>query len=94
MAEMKILSNFINMSEYNIVFIGIREHINMTFTLAQSHRLTWRLESTGANLRASGVFRHAKLGYVEKTLLYFLSLIKTMHIIVNSCIAKFHCIYK
>ena len=52
------------------------------------------LEPTGANLRASGVFRHAKLGYVEKTLLYFLSLIKTMHIIVNSCIAKFHCIYK
>ena len=29
----------------------------MICTLAQSHRLTWRLEPTEANLRASGVLR-------------------------------------
>ena len=29
----------------------------MICTLAQSHRLAWRLEPTGANLRASGVYK-------------------------------------
>ena len=53
--KMKISSNFININEYNIDFIDISGYIHMTCTLAQSHRLAWRLEPTETNLRASGV---------------------------------------
>ena len=55
-AKVKSTSNFINMNEYVVKFIGISEYIHMSCTLALSHRLAWFLEPTGVNLRALGVF--------------------------------------
>ena len=43
------------MNVYIIDFIDISGYIHMICTLAQSHRLAWSLEPTGANLRVSGV---------------------------------------
>ena len=52
---LKILFNFINISEYIVDFADISKSMHRTCTLAQSHRLAWLLESTGVNLRAPGV---------------------------------------
>ena len=43
------------MNEYRVDFIGISEYIQMSCTLALSHRLAWSLEPIGINLRALGV---------------------------------------
>ena len=53
-ADIKILSNFINISEYIVDFVDISKYIIMTCTLAQSPKLAW--ETTGVHLRASGVY--------------------------------------
>ena len=42
-------------NEYVVDFIGVSEYIDMSRTLALSHRLAWFLEPTGVNLRALGV---------------------------------------
>ena len=52
---MKLLSNFINMREYNVNFADICEYVPLICTLAQSRHLALLLEPTGYNLQASGV---------------------------------------
>ena len=48
------------MNEYVVDLIGISKYIDMSCTLALSHRLAWFLEPTGVNLRALGVFVRLK----------------------------------
>ena len=57
---MKILSNVINIYKNIVNFVEISEHLHETCTLAQSHRLTCLLETSGTNLQASGVFKYTK----------------------------------
>ena len=78
MEKMKIFYNFINMNAYIIDFIDIGGYIHMICTLAQSHRLNWRLEPTGVILRASEC-----IVYIIMLIYLLKSLIRFHHLIVG-----------
>ena len=53
----KIVSNVIKINQYTIHFIYINESMHRTLPLSQSHRLSWLLILTEANLQASGAMK-------------------------------------
>ena len=54
---MNILHNFVNVKEYVVGLINIREYIHRSCTWTQSvDRSAWLLEVTMDNLRDSGVY--------------------------------------
>ena len=56
-ANMKISIRFIKIDQSIDDWVELNKYRDRICTLAQSHRLAWLLEPTGAKLRASGVLK-------------------------------------